>query len=63
MVDDATFWNRWNSPATVYALTDRAAYDQLRIESKRTPYLIAQTAYDVLLSNVSGHHGAPAKIP
>ena len=63
MVDDATFWNRWNSPATVYALTDRAAYDQLRIESKRTPYLIAQTAYDVLLSNESGHHGAPAEIP
>jgi 4-amino-4-deoxy-L-arabinose transferase-like glycosyltransferase len=56
MVDDATFWNHWYGPATVYALTDRASYDTLRVESKRKIYPVAQTAYDVLFSNNTGHH-------
>ncbi len=56
MVDDATFWREWDGPATMYALTDRASYDALRAESKRKLYPMAQTDYDVLLSNKPGLH-------
>jgi MFS family permease len=59
MVDDVAFWKEWDGPSTVYALTDRASYDTLRAESKRKFYPIAQTAYDVLWSNKSGHQPGP----
>lgn len=51
VIDDAKFWQRWNSPATIYMLTDRAMYDQLRDRSGQRFYLVAQTEYDILLSN------------
>lgn len=49
--DDDTFWREWNGPTTVYVLTDREQYDKLRADSKRKIFLVAQTDYDVVLSN------------
>jgi 4-amino-4-deoxy-L-arabinose transferase-like glycosyltransferase len=51
MTDDASFWKRWNSPVTVYMLTEQGTYDKLRSESSFKFRLVAQGLYDVLLSN------------
>jgi len=51
MVDDATFWEHWNGPTTVYMLTDRPTYEKLRYDPGHKFYLVAQTNYDVLLSS------------
>ncbi|HEY6201256.1 MAG TPA: phospholipid carrier-dependent glycosyltransferase [Candidatus Binatia bacterium] len=49
--DEGTFWQRWNGPATIYILTDRDEYDKLRSDAKDKIFLVAQTDYDVMLSN------------
>ena len=49
--DEGTFWQRWNGPATIYILTDRDEYDKLRGDAKEKVFLVAQTDYDVVLSN------------
>ena len=51
MTDDASFWKRWNSPETVYMLTEQGTYDKLRSESSFKFRVVAQGLYDVLLSN------------
>src|SRR5262249_6175964 len=51
MTDDATFWKRWNSPATVYMLTEQTTYEKLRSESSSEFHVVAQGLYDILLSN------------
>src|SRR5262245_41515081 len=51
MTDDATFWQRWNSPATVYMLTEQATYDKLRSDSSFKVRVVARGLYDILLSN------------
>ena len=51
ITDDAWFWKRWNSPATVYMLTEQGTYDKLRSESSFKFRVVAQGLYDVLLSN------------
>ncbi len=53
MIDDVTFWQRWNSPGVVYMLTSKKRYDKLRADSGQKFYLVAQTPYFVLLSNKS----------
>ncbi|HEX9443668.1 MAG TPA: phospholipid carrier-dependent glycosyltransferase, partial [Candidatus Binatia bacterium] len=57
--DDAFFWRRWDGPATIYALTDKAGYDRLRGGSERKVFLVAQTNYDVVFSNKLGPGAAP----
>ncbi len=52
--DEDTFWQRWNGPATIYILTDRDEYDKLRSDAKDKIFLVAQTDYDVVLSNRPG---------
>jgi hypothetical protein len=37
MTDDASFWKRWNSPETVYMLTEETTYAKLRSESSQVP--------------------------
>ena len=32
MTDDASVWKRWNSPVTVYMLTESTTYEKLRWE-------------------------------
>ncbi len=54
MIDDVAFWKSWNSPTTIYALTDRATYSKLRGEPDQKSYLVAQTDYDVVFSNKPG---------
>jgi Dolichyl-phosphate-mannose-protein mannosyltransferase/Aminoarabinose transferase C-terminal domain len=49
--DDKAFWQKWNSPQSIYALTDRATYAKLRAQADRKLYLVAQNAYDVVFSN------------
>jgi 4-amino-4-deoxy-L-arabinose transferase-like glycosyltransferase len=51
MIDDATFWKRWNSRATVYMLTEETTYEKLRSDSSLKFRVLAQGLYDVLLSN------------
>jgi Dolichyl-phosphate-mannose-protein mannosyltransferase/Aminoarabinose transferase C-terminal domain len=51
MTDDDSFWKRWNSPATVYMLTEETTYEKLRSESSFKFRVVAQGLYDVLLSN------------
>lgn len=51
MTDEASFWKRWNSLATVYMLTEQGTYDKLRSESSFKFRLLAQGLYNVLLSN------------
>lgn len=57
--DDTSFWRRWNGPAAIYALTDKKEYDKLRGGSDRKVFLVAQTSYDVLLSNHPEHRAPP----
>ncbi len=51
MIDDATFWQRWNGPATIYMVTDRVKYHQLHVGSDQKFYPVAQTDSKVLVSN------------
>jgi 4-amino-4-deoxy-L-arabinose transferase-like glycosyltransferase len=51
MVDNATFWQRWSGPGVMYMITSRTRFDNLRAQSSRKFYLVAQTPYYVLLSN------------
>ena len=51
MADDAKFWQRWNSSATVYMLTEKTTYEKLRANSDFKGRVVAQGLYDVLLSN------------
>ncbi len=55
-IDDATFRERWNGPVTIYMLTDRATYETLRHSPEQKFYLVAETNYDVLLSNKATPH-------
>jgi hypothetical protein len=52
--DDDTFWSAWNGPARIYIVTNREEYDKLRADSEHKVFLVAQTDYDVVLSNRSG---------
>jgi 4-amino-4-deoxy-L-arabinose transferase-like glycosyltransferase len=56
VIDEATFWERWNSPVTLYMLTDQETYEKLRQSSKQRLYLVSDTNYDVLLSNKATPH-------
>ena len=49
--NDAIFWQRWNSPRSIYVLTDRMIFAKLRAESDRQLYLVAQNNYQVVFSN------------
>jgi Aminoarabinose transferase C-terminal domain len=49
--DDKAFWQKWDGPHSVYALTNRATYKKLRAHADRKLYLVAQTAYDVVFAN------------
>ncbi len=51
LIEDAEFWQKWNGPFTVYMFTPQAKYSKLPAQSGRKFYLVAQTDYDVLLSN------------
>jgi len=51
MIDDATFWKRWDGPETIYLLIRRNKYEKLRFQSGRKFSLLAETDFDVLLSN------------
>ena len=51
MTDDVSFWKRWNSPVTVYMLTEKTTYEKLRSVSFFKFRVVAQGLYDVLLSN------------
>jgi 4-amino-4-deoxy-L-arabinose transferase-like glycosyltransferase len=51
MTDDPSFWKRWNSPLTVYMLTEQETYDKLRSESSFKFHVVARGLYNVLLSN------------
>jgi 4-amino-4-deoxy-L-arabinose transferase-like glycosyltransferase len=51
MIDQATFWRRWNGPERAYMLTGRGNYDKLRAQEPDRFRLLAQTGSNVLLTN------------
>ena len=53
VLDEATFWERWNSPTTVYMLTEQETFEKLRQSSKEKFHVVSETNYNVLLSNKS----------
>lgn len=54
MIDEDTFWQRWQSPATVYMLTRRSAYDQLVADQRGRFVLLGEVGKNVLLTNNGG---------
>ena len=55
MVDEDTFWRRWQSANTVYMLTKRDAYDQLVADHRGRFILLAEAGKHVLLTNHETH--------
>lgn len=51
MTDEASFWQRWNSPTTIYVLLEKTTYERLRSKSSFKFRVVARGRYDVLLSN------------
>jgi 4-amino-4-deoxy-L-arabinose transferase-like glycosyltransferase len=51
IIDDAAFWRRWNGTGTVYMITTQEIYERLRSMPGRNFYTVAETEYNVLLSN------------
>jgi 4-amino-4-deoxy-L-arabinose transferase-like glycosyltransferase len=51
MIDDASFWKRWNGPATVYMITEQTTYRKLSSEKSFRPRVVARGIYDIVLSN------------
>jgi 4-amino-4-deoxy-L-arabinose transferase-like glycosyltransferase len=51
MVDEATFWKRWDGPSTMYMLAKRGTYDALHAAGHKNIYLIASTDDNVLAVN------------
>ena len=51
IINDRTFWRRWQSPATIYMLTTREIYNQLLAAGHGKFNLLAESGDNVLLSN------------
>jgi 4-amino-4-deoxy-L-arabinose transferase-like glycosyltransferase len=51
MIVEATFWKRWDGPATIYMLTKRGTYDALRAAGHKNIYFIAGTDDNILAVN------------
>ena len=51
IIGDRTFWRRWQSPRTIYMLTTRGLYAQLRASGRGKFYLLARSGDNVLLTN------------
>ncbi len=51
IMDDKTFWKTWHGPKTVFAVTDRATFEKLRGDTTRDLHVVADTPYDIVLSN------------
>ena len=51
MVDEVTFWKRWDGPSTIYMLMKRGTYDALHAVGHKNLYLIAGTDDNVLAVN------------
>ncbi len=51
MMDPNTFWRRWDGPETIYLLTERSMYEELRKNPKVKLFLIAGDQRNVVLCN------------
>jgi 4-amino-4-deoxy-L-arabinose transferase-like glycosyltransferase len=52
MTDGATFWRRWQGPATIYLLTELETYDALLRSDNHLPlYPVARSRRNILLVN------------
>lgn len=53
MIDDATFWQRWQSSQTLYMIATQKIYhlQLLLLHKNETMHLLGQTEHDVLLTN------------
>ena len=55
MIDEDTFWQRWQSKPTVYMLTKRGIYDQLVTDRRGRFILLGEVGKNVLLTNNEIH--------
>ena len=52
MIDEETFWRRWQGPTTVYLLTDLGTYDGIRRFDDHLPLnIVARDRRNILLTN------------
>lgn len=51
MLDDSTFWKRWDSSQPYYMLTERSTFHRMLEKSPHPLYIIAQTKRNMLISN------------
>jgi 4-amino-4-deoxy-L-arabinose transferase-like glycosyltransferase len=51
MIDEETFWQRWQISEPVYMLTKRIIYDQLAADHPGKFFLLAESGRNVLLAN------------
>ena len=51
MVDDATFWKRWNGPNTVYMAMKKNTYNELQAAGHKNVYLVSESGDNVLAVN------------
>lgn len=51
MINNATFWQRWQQSNPIYMITDWHTYQTLQVHSSWHLYLLASTATNVLVAN------------
>ncbi len=51
IMDEATFWRRWRSTTTVYAIADKDDYPGLYLRSRGTAHILAKNDHNMLLVN------------
>jgi len=51
MVDDATFWKRWDGPNTVYMAMKKSTYSDLQAAGHKNVYLVTESGDNVLAVN------------
>jgi len=51
MIDTATFWKRWEGPATMYMITKIELYDALRGNPRMKLFPVARNARHIIVSN------------
>jgi len=51
MIDNTTFWKRWQGPGTIYMMTDHKTYDTLRKYPELFFFTVASNRQNILVSN------------
>lgn len=55
MIDEQTFWKRWDSKRRIFMITSEKIYNLLSKDPNKKMYLIAKSGTNILVSNHRGH--------